>query len=142
MLSVNLQEINIISQPIWCINTCFFSISRGIYLACLFYHGEKVLVTDEDKCLPMVEVDDTYSSTNLCTDYSWLLKVCCHWDDVRQLKYEMDRLTSVTSYSLRHQLLVAATQLQVIDECSTCNVVWICQSNNIDMPNIKSFMNM
>ncbi|XP_067935346.1 ankyrin repeat and fibronectin type-III domain-containing protein 1-like isoform X3 [Watersipora subatra] len=90
------------------------SLKRGLYLACVFWHEEKILVTEEEKCLPMIEVDDAYSPNNLLTDFSWLLKVCCHWTDVRQLKEDMERLSSVTSYSFRQRLITAATQLQIL----------------------------
>lgn len=48
--------------------------SRGIYLACILYHEDKILVTNED-CLPVIEIDETYPSS-LHTDYHWLMKVC------------------------------------------------------------------
>lgn len=46
---------------------------RGIYLACILYHEDKVLVTNED-FLPVVEIDENYPSC-LHTDYNWLMKV-------------------------------------------------------------------
>lgn len=47
--------------------------SRGIYLACILYHEDKILVTNED-FLPVIEIDETYPSS-LHTDYHWLMKV-------------------------------------------------------------------
>lgn len=61
----------------------------------------------------MVEVEDTYSTSTITRDFNWLLKVCSHWHDIRQLKADLERLTGVTSYSLRSQLLNAAIQFQV-----------------------------
>lgn len=45
----------------------------GIYLACILYHEDKLLVTNED-FIPVIEIDETYPSY-LHTDYHWLMKV-------------------------------------------------------------------
>jgi len=37
------------------------NLRRGVFLACLLYHEDKVLVTNED-FLPMIEIDETYPS--------------------------------------------------------------------------------
>lgn len=47
---------------------------RGIFLACILYHEDKILVTNED-FLPVIEIDETYPSS-LHADYHWLMKVC------------------------------------------------------------------
>lgn len=47
---------------------------RGVYLACIIYHEDKVLVTNED-FLPVIEIDETYPAC-IYTDYHWLMKVC------------------------------------------------------------------
>lgn len=47
--------------------------SRGIYLAAVFYHKDSLLVTTEDQ-IPIVEVDDSYSSS-LMQDFLWFTKV-------------------------------------------------------------------
>lgn len=52
---------------------------RGVYLACLLYHGDKVLVTSDDQ-LPVVEVDENFSGPSVNADLHWLMKVkgyCC-----------------------------------------------------------------
>jgi hypothetical protein len=46
---------------------------RGVFLACLLYHEDKVLVTNED-FLPVIEVDETYPSC-IYHDFHWLMKV-------------------------------------------------------------------
>lgn len=46
---------------------------RGVYLACILYHEDKVLVTSEE-FLPVIEVDETYP-TCIYTDFHWLMKV-------------------------------------------------------------------
>lgn len=46
---------------------------RGIYLACVLYHEDKLLLTNED-FVPVIEIDETFTS-NLHTDFYWLMKV-------------------------------------------------------------------
>lgn len=46
---------------------------RGVYLAAVFYHKDSLLVTAEDQ-VPIVEVDDSYSSS-LTQDFLWFTKV-------------------------------------------------------------------
>ena len=50
---------------------------RGVYLACLLYHGDKVLVTSDDQ-LPVVEVDENFSGPSVNADLHWLMKVKGH----------------------------------------------------------------
>lgn len=49
-------------------------IYRGIYLASILYHEDKILVTNED-FLPIIEIDESYPSS-LHNDFHWLMKVC------------------------------------------------------------------
>ncbi|XP_055848803.1 uncharacterized protein LOC129913874 isoform X6 [Episyrphus balteatus] len=82
---------------------------RGIYLACILYYEDKVLVTSED-CIPVIEIDETYPSS-LHSDYHWFMKVACTWDDVKSLRTDMERhLTSAVHF--RTKLLSAACQMQ------------------------------
>ena len=53
----------------------YVCVCRGIYLSCLLYNEDRILVTNEDN-LPIVEVDESFSSTNLQADFHWLMKVC------------------------------------------------------------------
>lgn len=48
-------------------------VCRGVYLAAIFYHQDSLLVTAEDQ-IPIVEVDDSYSSS-LMHDFLWFTKV-------------------------------------------------------------------
>lgn len=50
------------------------NLKRGIYLACVCYSDDKVLVTNED-FIPVIEIDDAYPNS-LNTDFYWLMKVC------------------------------------------------------------------
>lgn len=54
--------------PVFC-----FVFRRGIYLACVLYHEDKLLLTNED-FVPVIEIDETFTS-NLHTDFYWLMKV-------------------------------------------------------------------
>ena len=47
-------------------------ISRGVYLATVFYHKENILVTSEDQ-LPLVEIQ--CCSTSIIQDFLWFAKV-------------------------------------------------------------------
>ncbi|XP_065371378.1 uncharacterized protein LOC135963459 isoform X2 [Calliphora vicina] len=82
---------------------------RGIYLASIVYCEDKVLVTSED-FLPVIEIDESYPSS-LNSDYHWLMKVACTWDDVKSLRTDMERnLTSANHF--RTKLLSAVCQMQ------------------------------
>ncbi|XP_075973832.1 ankyrin repeat and fibronectin type III domain containing protein wide awake isoform X2 [Anticarsia gemmatalis] len=85
------------------------NLRRGVYLACILYHEDKVLVTSEE-FLPVIEVDETYP-TCIYTDFHWLMKVSCSWDDVKALRSDMEKHTS-SSIHFRLKLLTAAAQMQ------------------------------
>uniref|UniRef100_H3CD40 Ankyrin repeat and fibronectin type III domain containing 1 n=1 Tax=Tetraodon nigroviridis TaxID=99883 RepID=H3CD40_TETNG len=87
------------------------TLKRGVYLAAIFYHRESLLVTTEDQ-IPIVEVDDSYSSS-LMHDFLWFTKLSCMWEDVRWLRQTTSVSTSASStLQIRHKLLTAAGQLQ------------------------------
>ncbi|KAH9365259.1 hypothetical protein HPB48_015939 [Haemaphysalis longicornis] len=48
------------------------TLKRGVYLACLFYNEDRILVTTEET-LPILEVDDSYPAS-FHTDFHWLMK--------------------------------------------------------------------
>nr|XP_026498998.1 uncharacterized protein LOC113402867 [Vanessa tameamea] len=83
--------------------------SEGVYLACIIYHEDKVLVTSEE-FLPVIEVDETYPAC-IYTDFHWLMKVSCSWDEVKSLRSDMEKHTS-SSIHFRLKLLTAAAQMQ------------------------------
>ncbi|KAM3959207.1 LOW QUALITY PROTEIN: ankyrin repeat and fibronectin type III domain containing protein wide awake [Aphomia sociella] len=85
------------------------NLRRGVYLACILYHEDKVLVTSEE-FLPVIEVDETYP-TCIYSDFHWLMKVSCCWDDVKALRADMEKHTS-SSIHFRLKLLTAAAQMQ------------------------------
>lgn len=83
---------------------------RGVFLSCLMYHEDRVLVTNED-FLPVIEVDETYPGS-IYHDFHWLLKVACTWDDVKWLKQDMEKSLSSSAVHFRIRLLQAAAQMQ------------------------------
>ncbi|XP_068632183.1 ankyrin repeat and fibronectin type-III domain-containing protein 1 isoform X2 [Battus philenor] len=85
------------------------NLRRGVYLACIVYHEDKVLVTSEE-FLPVIEVDETYPAC-IYTDFHWLMKVSCSWDEVKSLRSDMEKHTS-SSIHFRLKLLTAAAQMQ------------------------------
>nr|XP_046232842.1 uncharacterized protein ankfn1 isoform X3 [Scatophagus argus] len=87
------------------------TLKRGIYLAAVFYHKDSLLVTAEDQ-VPIVEVDDSYSSS-LMQDFLWFTKLSCMWEDVRWLRQSMSvSMSSSSTLQARHKMLTAAGQLQ------------------------------
>ncbi|XP_062563250.1 uncharacterized protein LOC134226463 isoform X2 [Armigeres subalbatus] len=85
------------------------NLKRGIYLACVLYHEDKLLLTNED-FVPVIEIDETFTS-NLHTDFYWLMKVACTWEDVKLLRMDMERNAS-SAIHFRTKLLSAACQMQ------------------------------
>ncbi|XP_035853733.1 ankyrin repeat and fibronectin type-III domain-containing protein 1-like [Sander lucioperca] len=87
------------------------TLKRGIYLAAVFYHKDSLLVTAEDQ-IPIVEVDDSYSSS-LMQDFLWFTKLSCMWEDVRWLRQSMSvSMSSSSTLQARHKMLTAAGQMQ------------------------------
>ncbi|KTG00349.1 hypothetical protein cypCar_00030761, partial [Cyprinus carpio] len=83
----------------------------GVYIASVFYHKDSLLVTNEDQ-IPIVEVDDSYSSS-LMQDFLWFTKLSCMWEDVRWLRQSLAVSTSSSStLQSRQKMLTAAGQLQ------------------------------
>lgn len=87
------------------------NLRRGVFLACLLYHEDKVLVTNED-FLPVIEVDETYPSC-IYNDFHWLMKIACTWDDVKSLRQDMEKSHTSSTNHFKIKLLQAASQLQV-----------------------------
>lgn len=92
------------------INLRFLIINRGVYLSCLLYHEDKVLVTNEDY-LPVVEIDDTYPKEML-NDFHWFYKIAFAWKDLKWFKDDLEKSTN-SSISFRIKLIQAVTQMQV-----------------------------
>lgn len=82
---------------------------RGLYLACVLYHEDKVLFTNED-FIPVIEVDETYPSC-LLNDYHWLMKVSCMWDEIKGMRTDMERNATATIH-FRTKLIAAAQSMQ------------------------------
>ncbi|KAM9773622.1 ankyrin repeat and fibronectin type-III domain-containing protein 1 isoform 4-T4 [Syngnathus typhle] len=86
------------------------TLKRGIYLAAIFYHKDKLLVTAEEQ-IPIVEVDDSYGSS-LMQDFLWFTKLSCMWEDVRWLRQTAPAASASSTLQARHKMLSAAGQLQ------------------------------
>ncbi|XP_016427674.1 ankyrin repeat and fibronectin type-III domain-containing protein 1 [Sinocyclocheilus rhinocerous] len=91
------------------------SLKRGVYIASMYYNTTllycSLLVTNEDQ-IPIVEVDDSYSSS-LMQDFLWFTKLSCMWEDVRWLRQSLAVSTSSSStLQSRQKMLAAAGQLQ------------------------------
>ncbi|XP_049614565.1 ankyrin repeat and fibronectin type-III domain-containing protein 1 isoform X2 [Syngnathus scovelli] len=86
------------------------TLKRGIYLAAIFYHKDKLLVTAEEQ-IPIVEVDDSYGSS-LMQDFLWFTKLSCMWEDVRWLRQSAPAASASSTLQARHKMLSAAGQLQ------------------------------
>ncbi|XP_064627052.1 ankyrin repeat and fibronectin type-III domain-containing protein 1-like isoform X3 [Lineus longissimus] len=84
--------------------------SRGVYIASLLYNEDRVLVAEDT--IPIVEVDENFTSTSLHTDFHWMMKVACTWEDVKSLRQDMDKNSSSSTVHFRSKLLQAAAQLQ------------------------------
>uniref|UniRef100_A0A9J7Y148 Ankyrin repeat and fibronectin type-III domain-containing protein 1 n=1 Tax=Cyprinus carpio carpio TaxID=630221 RepID=A0A9J7Y148_CYPCA len=89
------------------------NLKRGLYLACIFYKDEKVLVTPEDQ-LPVVEVDDSYSCH--AQDLLWFTKVSHLWEELTWMQQCISPAHASSSCTLqtRLKLLQAAGQLQAL----------------------------
>ncbi|XP_015248880.1 PREDICTED: ankyrin repeat and fibronectin type-III domain-containing protein 1-like [Cyprinodon variegatus] len=86
-------------------------LQRGVYLATIFYHKDKVLVTAEDQ-IPLVEIQ--CCSTSIPQDFLWFAKLSCAWQQVPWLQQGLSSAHSSPSSLLqnRHNILRAVSQLQ------------------------------
>uniref|UniRef100_A0A3B4USR1 Ankyrin repeat and fibronectin type III domain containing 1 n=1 Tax=Seriola dumerili TaxID=41447 RepID=A0A3B4USR1_SERDU len=77
------------------------TLKRGIYLAAVFYHKDSLLVTAEDQ-IPIVEVDDSYSSS-LMQDFLWFTKNLLGTHNLGRIHYEpiKDRHGNVLLVTIR-----------------------------------------
>uniref|UniRef100_A0A8C1IDD1 Ankyrin repeat and fibronectin type-III domain-containing protein 1-like n=1 Tax=Cyprinus carpio TaxID=7962 RepID=A0A8C1IDD1_CYPCA len=89
------------------------NLKRGLYLACIFYKDENVLVTPEDQ-LPVVEVDDSCSCH--AQDLLWFTKVSHLWEELTWMQQCISPAHASSSCTLqtRLRLLQAAAQLQAL----------------------------
>ncbi|XP_016426424.1 ankyrin repeat and fibronectin type-III domain-containing protein 1-like [Sinocyclocheilus rhinocerous] len=89
------------------------NLKRGLYLACIFYKDENVLVTPEDQ-LPVVEMDDSYSCH--AQDLLWFTKVSHLWEELTWMQQCISPAHASSSCTLqtRLKLLQAAAQLQAL----------------------------
>ncbi|KAM6951317.1 ankyrin repeat and fibronectin type-III domain-containing protein 1 isoform 2-T2 [Aplochiton taeniatus] len=88
------------------------SLKRGLYLTCIFYRDDNVLVTPEDQ-LPIVEVDDSCSSS-LMQDFLWFTKVSYLWEEIPWLQQCLSpsQLSCSCTLQTRLKMLQAVAHLQ------------------------------
>lgn len=86
-------------------------LQRGVYLATVFYHKDKILVTAEDQ-IPLVEIQ--CCSTSIAQDFLWFAKLSCAWQQVPWLQQGLASAHSSPSSLLqnRHNILKAVSQMQ------------------------------
>ncbi|XP_053493927.1 ankyrin repeat and fibronectin type-III domain-containing protein 1 isoform X3 [Ictalurus furcatus] len=89
------------------------SLKRGLYVACVFYKDDNIVVTAEEQ-LPIIEVDDSYSS--LTQDFLWFTKVTYLWEEIMWLQQCASSTHPSCSCTLqtRLKILQALTQLQAL----------------------------
>ncbi|KAF4116488.1 ankyrin repeat and fibronectin type-III domain-containing protein 1 isoform X2 [Onychostoma macrolepis] len=92
-------------------------LQRGVYLACVFYQKDCVLVTADDQ-LPLVEIQSC--STSFTQDFLWFCKLSCAWMQVPRLLQVLSSSSLSSSSSLlqnRLSFLRAVAQLQASVGC-------------------------
>ncbi|XP_073702546.1 ankyrin repeat and fibronectin type-III domain-containing protein 1 [Garra rufa] len=92
-------------------------LQRGVYLACVFYQKDSVLVTPDDQ-LPLVEIQSC--STSVTQDFLWFCKLSCAWTQVPRLLQVLSSSSLSSSSSLlqnRLSFLRAVAQLQASVGC-------------------------
>lgn len=90
------------------------TLRRGIYLSCIIFSDEKILVTNED-FIPVIEIDsDSYPSgaSNFTADFYWLMKISTSWEDAKNLRVEMEKNTT-SKIQFRFCILKAIHQMQL-----------------------------
>lgn len=85
--------------------------NRGVFLSCLIYSEDKILVTVDD-ILPTLSIDED-QGTSFNQDFHWLHKLSCVWNDTKFLKHEMDKCDSASTLHFRSKLIQAVTTMQV-----------------------------
>jgi hypothetical protein len=84
---------------------------RGVYFVLLAYTDDGSVLSTVDDQLPVIEVDDNYPAS-LATDFQWLQKVACTWEDVPMLQKEASKASSSSSAHLRNKLMAAVDAMQ------------------------------
>ncbi|XP_051571777.1 ankyrin repeat and fibronectin type-III domain-containing protein 1-like isoform X1 [Myxocyprinus asiaticus] len=101
----------------------FQSASRGVYLACVFYQKDNILVTANDQ-LPLVEIQ--CCSTSVTQNFLWFTRVSCVWQQVSWLQQVLSSSLSSSSSLLQNRLsfLRAVNQLQTSLGCDDLGQVY------------------
>ena len=92
-----------------------------LYLCCVLYHEDKVLMTNEE-CLPILSVADEVPllDVNIQNEFHWFCKLPLMWNDIDQLKQKFNHLDKRDGggeggpYSLRSKILNTISSMQDI----------------------------
>ncbi|XP_035386321.1 ankyrin repeat and fibronectin type-III domain-containing protein 1 isoform X2 [Electrophorus electricus] len=89
------------------------NLKRGLYVACVFYREDNILVTAEDQ-LPVAEVDESYTSRT--QDFLWFTKVTYLWEELTWLLQCVSPTQLSCSCTLQTRLKILQTlrQLQTL----------------------------
>lgn len=80
------------------------------YLCCVFFHEDKVLMTNEEN-LPVMEIADEFP-TGINAEHAWFAsKLCQAWKDVERLKHEAAKSSS-SAHGFRYKLLQCSLNMQ------------------------------
>ena len=83
--------------------------SNRLYLSCVFFHEDKVLMTNEE-ILPIMEIDDEFPQS-IQSEHQWLAKLSYAWRDIERLKHEATKISG-PALKFRAKLLQAAMNMQ------------------------------
>jgi hypothetical protein len=108
-------DVGVCTCAISCITAtvCMCVLCRGVYLCCILYHRDRVLVT-YDEYPPIVEVDENFpSNLGLAVELHWLMKVALKWCDIKALRQDVDKSVSSGAMHFRSKVLQAILLQQV-----------------------------
>lgn len=98
------------------------NLKSGVYLASVIYSVEgRVLVTVDDN-LPIIEISDSHPSS-IGTDFAWLAKVGCTWENIKEMCEISDSFTSSPAIQFRNHLLHAIIAMQIATGQSNLGLV-------------------
>lgn len=85
--------------------------TNRLYFSCVFFHEDKVLMTNEE-VLPVLEILDEVPQ-NVNSELQWLSKLSNSWQDAEKLKSEMNKING-NSYHTKSKILNAVVSMQQI----------------------------
>ena len=80
----------------------------------IVYDGDKVLAT-ADENLPIIEIDENYSSQTLNSDFQFLVKLSFNWSEIDNFKHLIEQTINAGSLRFRYLVISAIKQIQVVN---------------------------